>query len=69
MVLIALLAPGGALAATLLVFGDSLSADIAGALRFGYTACWYNPDGHAMPDDERPHHTVSHLMNVMDILR
>lgn len=55
--------------ASVLVVGDSLSADIAGALRFGYTACWYNPDGHAQPDKERPHHTVSHLKNVMDILR
>src|SRR5690606_6564698 len=50
---------------SVLVVGDSLSADIAGALRFGYTACWYNPEGHALPDDERPHHTVSHLKDVM----
>lgn len=54
--------------ARVLVVGDSLSADIAGARRFGYRTCWYNPDGQPEPLSERPDHMISHLREVLDIL-
>lgn len=52
-----------------LVVGDSLSADIAGSRRWGYTTCWYNPAGEALPAEDPPDFMVTHLLDVLEILR
>ncbi|HJW31642.1 MAG TPA: YjjG family noncanonical pyrimidine nucleotidase [Saprospiraceae bacterium] len=51
-----------------LVIGDSLSADIEGALAFGYHTCWYNPDHQLCGLRQGPEYTVSHLDEIHDIL-
>ncbi len=44
-----------------LVVGDSLTADIGGALSFGYKACWYNPDQEKCNLMREPDFTIGHL--------
>jgi YjjG family noncanonical pyrimidine nucleotidase len=51
-----------------LVVGDSLSADIAGAMAFGYHTCWYNPDNSPHHLDNEPEYIISHLEELKDIL-
>ena len=54
---------------TVLMIGDSLSSDIAGAAAFGIDSCWYNPleelpgDPHIKPD-----YSISSLADLRDIL-
>ena len=54
--------------ATVLVVGDSLSADIEGALDFGYHACWYNPECIPCPPEARPQHIIRHLDELTSIV-
>jgi 2-haloacid dehalogenase len=42
-------AMGGPAKAEVLLIGDSLSADIRGALNYGIDACWFNPSGLPRP--------------------
>ena len=51
-----------------LVVGDSLTADIAGAMNFGYDTCWYNPKEDTCHLEQAPDHTISHLNELKDIL-
>lgn len=51
-----------------LVVGDSLSADIEGALAYGYQTCWYNPEQQPCPLDPGPEYIISHLEELKDIL-
>jgi YjjG family noncanonical pyrimidine nucleotidase len=51
-----------------LVVGDSLTADIAGGVQFGYHTCWYNPEGEQCHGEPKPHFTISHLQELPEIL-
>ncbi len=51
-----------------LVVGDSLTADIAGATAFGYRSCWYNPERLSCPIDPGPDYTISHLSELKLLL-
>jgi len=51
-----------------LVIGDSLTADIEGALSFGYHTCWYNPEEGLCPLKPGPEFIISHLEEIRDIL-
>jgi YjjG family noncanonical pyrimidine nucleotidase len=51
-----------------LVVGDSLTADIAGAQSFGYKTCWYNPEAMACHLEKEPDYAISHLNELPDIL-
>ena len=48
--------------------GDSLSADVAGALGSGMTAVWLNRHGSANAMDTRPHHEVASLSELLAII-
>lgn len=49
---------------SVLMIGDSLTADIAGGAAFGIATCWYNHGGQPLPDGVRPDHTVAHLSEI-----
>jgi YjjG family noncanonical pyrimidine nucleotidase len=51
-----------------LVVGDSLSADIDGALKFGYHTCWYNPGGLENTLPHAPQYMITHLEDLRTIL-
>ena len=51
-----------------LMIGDSYAADIAGALRSGIDALWYNPAGLPLPGDLSPQFTVRTLDEIREIL-
>ena len=55
-----------------LVIGDSLSSDIAGAVRWGTDSCWLCPDeskrGRAAQMGIQPTYTISHIEQLLDIL-
>ena len=50
-----------------LVVGDSLSADIEGAMAFGYHACWFNPEQSPCTLDQAPEYTITALEEVLEI--
>lgn len=52
----------------ILMVGDSLSADIAGAAAFGMKTCFYNPLGASVPQNLQPDHTVSALPELLSLL-
>lgn len=53
----------------ILMIGDSLSSDIAGANAAGMDSCWFNPNREQRTEkDPRPTHTISRLEHVLDIL-
>lgn len=53
-----------------LVVGDSLSSDIAGAAAAGLASCWYNPNGQVRPaGSATPDHEVATLEDVLAVLR
>ena len=51
-----------------LMVGDSLTSDIRGANNVGIPCCWYDPKGHALPEDLRVDFHISHLRQVVEIL-
>ena len=51
-----------------LMVGDSLTSDIRGANNVGIPCCWYDPRGHALPEDLRVDFHISHLSQVVEIL-
>ncbi len=59
---------GGPAHDEVLVVGDSLSADIEGAMAYGYHTCWYNPDQEPCPLDPGPDYIIAHLGDIKDIL-
>lgn len=52
----------------LIMIGDSLSADIAGACAFGIPSCWFNKYKKPLPDGLCPTHTVERLADIKAIL-
>ncbi|MDQ3016435.1 MAG: HAD hydrolase-like protein [Bacteroidota bacterium] len=48
--------------------GDSLTADIEGAMSFGYQTCWYNPEGETCSLTRDPDYTISHFDQLRDLL-
>lgn len=52
---------------SVLVVGDSLTADIAGAAGFGYSTCWFNPEGQSCYLDMKPDFMISHLEQLKSI--
>ena len=51
-----------------LMVGDSLSADIAGAIGFGLDSCWYNPDKAPLPKDMEPTYIIHELIELLNII-
>ena len=51
---------------TSLMIGDSLEADVRGALAFGMDAIYFNPDRKEKPDDIP--HQIHHLNELKNIL-
>ncbi|HUR30614.1 MAG TPA: YjjG family noncanonical pyrimidine nucleotidase [Saprospiraceae bacterium] len=59
---------GGPGKSEVLVVGDSLTADIAGAQLFGYHTCWFNPIQDECHLDRKPDYTISHLNELREII-
>lgn len=51
-----------------MMIGDSVSADIEGALNAGIAACWYNPHKKQAPDRVKPTHTVCSYEELKKLL-
>lgn len=51
-----------------IIIGDSLTADIRGAIDYGIHSCWFNRDGKPQPSDMHIDFTVSTLKEIMSIL-
>ncbi len=51
----------------ILVVGDSLTSDVAGAAAAGLDVCWFNPQGKA-PGELRPTYTISRLEQAESII-
>lgn len=68
----ALAAAGDPSPSEVLVVGDSLTSDIDGGRAAGMATCWFNPHGSPVPDhhptDRGPHHVVSALHEVVDLV-
>lgn len=52
-----------------LMVGDGLSSDIAGAAAFGIDSCWYNPSGRHNGATVRPTYEISELPQILTIAR
>lgn len=50
-----------------LMIGDSLAADVAGALARGLDACWLNPRALPRPSDLAPHFEIRALAEVLEL--
>lgn len=50
-----------------LVVGDSLTSDIAGATASDLDSCWYNPASKPVPDVGAPTHVVAKLADVIAV--
>lgn len=53
---------------SVLMIGDSLTADIAGAHAFGIQSCWFNYEGAPIPENIHPWQIVRHLDELRNIL-
>ena len=51
-----------------IIIGDSLSADIRGAIDYGIHTCWVNRKGNPAPTDIVPDFTVTSLDSILSIL-
>lgn len=51
-----------------LVVGDSLSADIDGALAYGFHACWFNPEQSPCTLEREPEYTITSLHEVITVV-
>ncbi len=51
-----------------IIIGDSLSADIRGAVEYGIHTCWLNRKGHAAPVGFTPEFTITSLDAIYGIL-
>lgn len=54
--------------AEVLMVGDSLTSDIAGAAGFGIDTCWFNPTGIESAGGARPTYTISRLAELIPIV-
>jgi YjjG family noncanonical pyrimidine nucleotidase len=50
-----------------LIIGDSLNADIAGGLRYGIDACWYNANGRDAAPDPAPTYEIHALSDLLSL--
>lgn len=50
-----------------LMIGDSLSSDIAGASGYDLDTCWYDPTGQATARDLTPTHRIDALGQLLTI--
>jgi YjjG family noncanonical pyrimidine nucleotidase len=55
--------------ASVLVVGDSLTADIHGGASYGYHTCWYNPEKNTCPPDIKPDYIIRHLDEISEIVK
>ena len=53
---------------SVLMIGDSLSSDIAGANNFGIDSCWFNPNRLKLQSGKAPTFTVYSLEEIADFL-
>jgi 2-haloacid dehalogenase len=51
-----------------LMVGDSLTADIQGGGDYGIDTCWYNPEGHPVPEGMEITHVISDLAELLGIV-
>ena len=59
---------GGPRKEDVLLIGDSLTADIRGAIDYGIDTCWYNPAGTTPGSDLRITYEIAHLEELLSIL-
>ncbi len=52
----------------ILMVGDNPHSDILGGLNAGWHTCWFNRDNSQLPEDIRPHHTITHLDQLTSLL-
>lgn len=53
---------------SVMLIGDSISADITGALNYGLDCIWFNKNADELPESINPTHTVNTLKEIMNIL-
>lgn len=53
---------------TVLVIGDSLTADIAGGLQSGLDTCWFNPANKKSPPETQPTYMIGRLNQIQSIV-
>ena len=53
---------------SVLMIGDSLSSDIAGADNFGIDSCWYNPQCLDTPSAHSPTFVVNSLLEIDSLI-
>lgn len=53
---------------SVLVVGDSLTADIAGGAAYGYRTCWFNQEGLSCNLGQPPDYTISRLNELKQII-
>lgn len=58
----------GTPAREILMVGDSLPADVAGAARSGIDCCWYNPRRQKLPRDYTPKYVIQNLLQLCELL-
>lgn len=58
----------GAASSELLMIGDSLSSDVAGAANAGVDSCWYNPAGKENQTALSPVYEIRTLQELIDLL-
>ena len=54
---------------SVLMVGDSLTADIRGGISYGIDTCWYNPGFLAVPEDTVPDFIISDLTELPKLVR
>ena len=52
---------------TALMIGDGINSDIRGANNAGIDACWYNPDGRALPAGVHAEYVISDIRQCVEI--
>ncbi|MGM0526038.1 MAG: pyrimidine 5'-nucleotidase [Pseudomonadota bacterium] len=52
----------------ILMVGDNPHSDILGGLNAGWHTCWFNRGSSDKPEDINPHHTITHLDQLTQLL-
>ena len=58
---------GGVSPDEVLMIGDSLTSDIAGAINVGIPACWYNPSHKAKPEGMRIDYEIDRMEQMIEV--
>jgi len=53
---------------SILMIGDSLTADIQGGINFGIDTCWYNPENEPVPDNIKPTYIATNYEDVLRVI-